>query len=218
MIPPRKKPTEASIKMATPFFYVGETKPRIVQSHAPTWDEVPISAKKTLLGSFFRLLTNLIPKESLSKLHKHAICCKTNGWNMGSLREVSSALQARRREHAGDRATNFGENVSFRCSRAPTTTCGGPPPSRREARATSSLYILLNATQRCHFVISLKNDPIPGRFPFYRTEKIALTAEMHTKAMAEPPRSCPALCSFVFTLEANTNTAKAAPTKAGIHK
>ena len=118
-------------------------------------DEVPISAKKTRLGSFFRLLTNPIPKESLSKLHKHAICCKTNGWNMGSLREVSSALQARRREHAGDRATNFGENVSFRCSRAPTTTCGGPPPSRREAGATSSLYILLNATQRCHFVISL---------------------------------------------------------------
>ena len=103
-----------------------------------------------------RLLTNPIPKESLSKLHKHAICCKTNGWNMGSLREVSSALQARRREHGGDRATNFGENVSFRCSRAPTTTCGGPPPSRREARATSSLYILLNATQRCHFVISLR--------------------------------------------------------------
>ena len=65
-------------------------------------------------------------------------------------------MQARRREHAGDRATNLDENVSFRCSRAPTTTCGGPPPSRREARATSSLFILLNATQRCHFVISLR--------------------------------------------------------------
>ena len=109
------------------------------------------------------MLTNPIPKESHGKLHQHAICCKTNGWNMGSLREVSSALQARRREHAGDRATNFGENVSFRCSRAPTTTYGGPPPSRREARATSSLYILLNATQRCHFVISL-NHPFGWLF------------------------------------------------------
>ena len=109
-------------------------------------------------GTLPRLLTNPIPKESHGKLHRHAICCKTNGWNMGSLREVSSALQARRREHAGDRATNFGENVSFRCSRAPTTTYGGPPPSRREARETSSLYILQNATQRCHFVISRKEE------------------------------------------------------------
>ena len=114
------------------------------------------------------MLTNPIPKESHGKLHKHAICCKTNGWNMGSLREVSSALQARRRKHAGDRATNFGENVSFRCSRAPTTTYGGPPPSRREARATSSLYILLNATQRCHFVISL-NHPFGWLFLVTRT-------------------------------------------------
>ena len=111
-------------------------------------------------GRPFRLLTNPIPKESHGKLRKHAICCKTNGWNMGSLREVSSALQARRREHAGDRATNFGENGSFRCSRAPTTTCGGPPPSRREAGVTSSLYLLLNATQRCHFVISLKEPTL----------------------------------------------------------
>ena len=32
--------------------------------------------------------------------------------------------------------------------------------SRREARATSSLYILLNATQRCHFVISLTSKGV----------------------------------------------------------
>ena len=52
----------------------------------------------------------------------------------------------------------------------------------------------------------------------YKAVNTALTAEMHTKAMAEPPRSCPGVCSLVFTLEANTNTARKQPTKAGIHK
>ena len=31
---------------------------------------------------------------------------------------------------------------------------------------------------------------------------------MHTKAIAEPPTSYPAVCSLVFTPEANTNTAR----------